>query len=90
MGYVKKAYRKIFETLDNKMEYPKGWNEFVDKNAILHNLIIKIGKGKCHCTNCNNDFFSNKKVGEEIKCPYCKNKYLIKRSNLRYYVFQHL
>ena len=88
MGYVKKAYRIIFETLDNKMEYPKGWDEFVNKNAIPHNLIIKIGKGKCHCTNCDNDFFSNKKVGEKIKCPYCRNKYLIKRSNLRYFDFK--
>ena len=88
MGYVKKAYRNIFEYLDNNEMYYQGWNEFVDKKSIPHNLIIKKGKGICHCTNCDNDFFSNKKVGEETKCPNCKNKYLIKRSNLRYYDFK--
>ena len=81
MGYVKVAYRNIFKKLDYYSEMPKGWNKFVDKQAIYQNLIIKFGKGKCHCTNCNHDFFSNKKVNEIAKCPNCKNKYLIKRSN---------
>lgn len=88
MGYVKVAYRKIFEQLDSNYNLPKGWNEFVEKKAIPHNLIIKSSKNKCHCTNCNYDFFSTKKVNEEEKCPICKNKYLIKRSNLKYLAFK--
>ena len=88
MGYVKKAYKAIFNKLDYYTDMPKGWNEFVDKQAWFQNLIIKSSKGKCHCTNCNHDFISNKKVNEQVKCPNCKNKYLIKRSNLRYYDFK--
>lgn len=88
MGYVKKAYKAIFNKLDYYTDMPKGWNEFVDKQARFQNLIIKSSKGKCHCTNCNHDFISNKKVNEQVKCPNCKNKYLIKRSNLRYYDFK--
>ena len=88
MGYVKVAYRKIFYQLDHYSELPNGWDEFVKKQEQYHNLIIKSSKNKCHCTNCNYDFYSKKKVNEEAKCPNCHNKYLIKRSNLRYYDFK--
>lgn len=88
MGYIKVAYRNIFKQLDNNSCMPKGWEDFVNEQAKKHNLIIKTGKNKCHCTNCNYDFTSTKKVNEEVKCPNCHNKYLIKRSNLRYYDFK--
>lgn len=88
MGYVKVAYRNIFRQLDYHSSMPKGWNEFVEKQLKIQNLIIKSSKGKCYCTNCNHSFFSNKKVNEKVKCPNCHNKYLIKRSNLKYYEFK--
>lgn len=88
MGYVKVAYRNIFRQLDCYSYLPEGWDNFVDKQAKYHNLIIKSSKGKCHCTNCNHDFISNKKINEKVKCPNCHNKYLIKRSNLRYFDFK--
>ena len=88
MGYVKVAYRNIFRQLDYYSSMPKGWDEFVDKQAEFQNLIIKSSKGKCHCTNCNHDFINSKKVNEKVKCPNCKNKYLIKRSNLKYFDFK--
>ena len=88
MGYVKVAYRKIFYQLDHYSEFPNGWDKFVKKQEQYHNLIIKSSKNKCHCTNCNYDFYSKKKVNEEAKCPNCHNKYLIKRSNLHYYDFK--
>lgn len=88
MGYVKVAYRDIFRHLDYYSELPSGWNEFVNKQEKYHNLIIKSSKNKCYCTNCNHNFISTKKVNDEVKCPNCHNKYLIKRSNLRYYEFK--
>ena len=88
MGYVKVAYRDIFYQLDHCFELPIGWDEFVKKQEKSHNLIIKSSKNKCHCTNCNYDFVSTKKINEQVKCPNCHNKYLIKRSNLRYYDFK--
>lgn len=88
MGYVKVAYRNIFRQLDNYSYLPNGWNEFVNKQAKYHNLIIKSSKNKCHCTNCKYDFISTKKVNEKVTCPNCRNKYPIKRSNLRYYDFK--
>lgn len=88
MGYIKKAHREILNWLDNYYELPKGWDKFVEKQEKYHNLIIKSSKNQCHCTNCNSNFISKKKVNEEVKCPYCHNKYLIKRSNLRYYEFK--
>ena len=88
MGYIKKAYREILNWLDNHSEVPKGWNEFVEKQEKYHNLIIKSSKNQCYCTNCNHNFISTKQINKQVKCPNCHNKYLIKRSNLRYYEFK--
>ena len=88
MGYIKKAYREILYLLDNNSRLPKGWDNFVKKQEKYQNLIIKSSKNQCYCTNCNYDFISKKKVNEEVKCPNCHNKYLIKRSNLRYFEFK--
>lgn len=88
MGYVKVAYQNIFRILDSNFYLPNRWNDFVKKQEIYHNLIIKSKKNKCHCTNCNYNFISQKKINEKIKCPNCHNKYLIKRSNLKYYEFK--
>lgn len=88
MGYVKVAYREIFRHLDSYSCMPNGWEKFVNAQAKKHNLIIKSSKGTCHCTNCNHDFISNQKVNKTVRCPNCKNKYTIRRSNLRYYDFK--
>lgn len=85
MGYIKKAYREILNTLDNKQELPKGWDKFVKKQEKYHGLIIKSSKNQCYCTYCNYNFVSKKKINEEVRCPNCHNRYLIKRSNLRFY-----
>ena len=47
MGYIKKTHREILKILDDTMSLPKGWNKFVNKQAIYHNLIIKSAKNKC-------------------------------------------
>lgn len=88
MGYIKVAYQNILRHLDYYSTIPNGWDEFVNKQEKYHNLIIKSSKNKCHCTNCNHNFISTKKVNEEVKCPNCRNKYLIKRSTLKYYEFK--
>lgn len=88
MGYIKVAYRDILRHLDYYSEIPDGWDKFVKEQEKYHNLIIKSNKNKCHCTNCQHNFISTKKVNEKVKCPNCHNKYLIKRSNLRYYEFK--
>lgn len=88
MSYIKVAHREILRNLDYYSGFPNGWNEFVKKQEKYHNLIIKSSKNKCFCTNCNHEFISNKRVNGKVKCPNCRNKYLIKRSNLRHYEFK--
>ena len=88
MGYIKVAHREILRQIDNYSSLPKGWDKFVDKQAQYHNLVIKSKKNQCYCTNCKNTFISKNKVNQEVKCPNCHNKYLIKRSNLRHYLFK--
>lgn len=88
MGYIKIAYQNILKKLDMDSELPSGWDKFVKEQEKEHNLIIKSRKNKCFCTNCKYKFFSNKKINDEVRCPNCHNKYLIKRSNLKYYNFK--
>ena len=88
MGYIRNEHKEILRQLDNFSELPKGWKKFVEKQAIYHNLIIKLSNNHCYCTNCHRTFISTKKVNKETKCPYCNNKYLIKRSNLKHYCFK--
>lgn len=88
MGYITVAHRKILRQLDSISYFPNGWDKFVKNQAIHHNLIIKSSKNQCYCTNCHTTFISTKKVNEEMKCPNCNNKYLIKRSNLKHYKFK--
>jgi hypothetical protein len=86
MGYIKKQHRVMLEEMDNQNYMPNKWQDFVDKVAVGHNLIIK-GK-ECVCTNCKHSFFSKKKIKGQEKCPNCKQTYILKRSNLKYYVFK--
>lgn len=88
MGYIKKAHREILRILDNASSFPNGWDKFVNKQAVYHNLIIKSDKNKCFCTNCKSYFTSTKKINQEIRCPNCHNIYLIRRSNLKHHEFK--
>lgn len=88
MGYIKKAHREILKILDDTPSFPNGWDNFVDKQAVYHNLIIKSAKNKCFCTNCKSYFISKKKINQEVRCPNCHNTYLIRRSNLKYKAFK--
>ena len=38
MGYIKKAHREILKILDDTPSFPNGWDNFVDKQAVYHNL----------------------------------------------------
>lgn len=87
MGYIKVKYRRLLQHMDYYCDLPSKWNKFVKDQEVKQNIIIK-SKGKCTCTNCNYTFASNEKVNEEVKCPNCKNTYLIKRSNLKYLNFK--
>lgn len=88
MGYIKKAHREILKILDDTPSFPNGWDKFVDKQAVYHNLIIKSAKNKCFCTNCKHTFISQKQINQKTKCPNCQHTYLIKRSNLRFHNFK--
>ena len=67
MGYIRIAHREILRQLDNFLFFPNGWTEFVKKQAIPHNLIIKSSKNSCYCTYCHNTFISTKKIDEKTK-----------------------
>lgn len=93
MGYIKKKHREILDDIDCRYNYniPSNWDDFVNEVASKHhNLIIKKAKNKCICTNCKHEFVTIKKAKQYEKCPNCKNTYLIKRSNLKNYIFENI
>lgn len=85
--YIKKKDRELFQFIDNELKTPSRWLNFVNKQRVYHNLIIK-KKDKYTCTNCKHIFPSDKKVNEECKCPNCKNTYLVKLDRLKNYTFK--
>lgn len=90
MGYIKVAYQKLLSDIDSKnnSNIPNKWNIFIKKIAQeKHNLIIKGTNNQCICTNCKCNFISNKKINTSTRCPKCKNRYIIKRFNLKNYTF---
>lgn len=87
MSYLKKRYREMMEEMDKKNKLPNDWRKFIEKKQKENNLIIK-KKGICTCTYCNKKFKSNKKVNQYVKCPNCKNKYLIKSGRLTWHYFE--
>lgn len=87
MSYLKVKYRKIINEIDKKLKLPKGWEKFVENEVKKDNFIIK-KKGKCICGNCQNEFKSDQKINEIERCPKCKMKYLVKRSNYKWHNFK--
>lgn len=87
MAYLRKRYKEILERIDKELKLPRDWEFFVKKEAEKDNLIIKTN-GVCICGNCKTEFKSNKKINEIDQCPKCKNYYLIKRNNCKWYDFE--
>ena len=46
MGYVKVKYQRMLDILDDRYYLPTGWDEFVEKNSVKHNLIFKGSKSR--------------------------------------------
>lgn len=82
MGYINKWLRNLIKDMDENFTLPVDWNKYLSKVEQNHNLIIKSKYGY-YCTNCNQTFSSNRKIGSEMKCPHCKHKFLIKSDKLK-------
>ena len=86
--YIRKEIREFLKKMPKEMKLPKHWRKFVNKYDIEYNLIIKHGKSY-ECTNCGKYFYTKQvpTAKEWDICPFCHNKYDIKRSNLKNYFF---
>lgn len=88
MTYIKKEDRRILALSDKKFVIPNSFKKFINKKIKTHNLIIKSRNNHCICTNCNHNFDSKAKINEVIRCPYCKQKLLIKTNRIQSYTFK--
>lgn len=87
--YIKRKDRELFKKIDESLDIPKGFIEYVDKERVTHNLIIRAAKNICTCSNCKTIFRRNKfKNLNEIRCPNCRNTYEVKTSKLKSYYFE--
>lgn len=87
MGYINRWLRNLIEDMKNNFTLPDDWQQYLSKVEENHNLIIK-SKNGCYCTNCQQTFNSNRKIGTEMKCPHCKHKFLIKSDKLKRYEYK--
>lgn len=85
--YIKKKDKELYSYIDRKLETPNKWNKFIKEQSKKHNLIIK-DKSIYHCTYCNYNFTTDKKINEKCKCPNCKNTYIVKSNKLKKYTFK--
>lgn len=84
--YIRKDIADFLEKMPKEMKMPKNWKKFVNVNSKQYNLLIKHGQ-EYECTNCGKYFYSEKKEGYSDICPFCNNKYKVRRSNLKNYFF---
>ena len=86
--YIRKQIANFLEKMPLEMSKPRHWKKFMNENSVEYNLIIKHGS-EYECTNCGKYFYSTQVEGRrcwEI-CPFCHNKYDVRRSNLKNYFF---
>lgn len=86
--YIRKEIRDFIEKMPKEMKLPKHWRKFINEHDIEYNLLIKHGK-EYECTNCGKYFYSEQVEGNGYGniCPFCKNQYGVRRSNLKNYFF---
>ena len=88
--YIRKEIRNFIEKMPKEIKTPKHWRKFVNSQNIAYNLIIRSGK-EAICTNCGKHFSIKKQdgyiYGYKDICPFCNNKYEVRRSNLKNYSF---
>lgn len=86
--YIRKDIANFLEKMPKEMKLPINFRTFVKKYDVEYNLLIKDGQ-QCKCTNCGEYFFSKQTEGRGHKdiCPFCNNKYDVRRSNIKSYSF---
>ena len=86
--YIRKEIREFMKKMPKEMKLPKHWRKFVNNQDKNYNLIIKHGNSY-ECTNCGKYFYTRQvpQVEDWDICPFCQNKYNVKRSNLKNYFF---
>ena len=85
-NHVEKEIREFVERMPKEMNLPKHWRKFINQNDKSFNIILRRGI-KYYCTNCKKIFYGTREniSKGELECPFCKNIYIVKGSNLKNY-----
>lgn len=86
--YIRKEIQNFMKKMPKDMKLPRHWKKFVNEQNTPYNLLIKHGNSY-ECTNCGKYSYENMLRNPENNrkgiCPFCKNSYYIRNSNLRNY-----
>lgn len=90
--YIRKKDKLLFKELDENLKIPKQFYKYAKQLEKKHRLIIRSSKNGTvtyHCDNCHVEFSSYNKylIGEEVKCPNCKLKLILKSNKIRKFRF---
>ena len=69
--------------MDENFSIPEDWNEYLYEIEKNHNIIIK-KKELYYCTNCQQTFHAKTKIKSICKCPYCKQKLMVRSDRLKW------
>ena len=83
MAYITKSLRKLINDMDENFSIPEDWNEYLYEIEKNHNIIIK-KKELYYCTNCQQTFHAKTKIKSICKCPYCKQKLMVRSDRLKW------
>lgn len=83
MAYITKSLRKLIDDMDENFSIPEDWNEYLYEIEKNHNIIIK-KKELYYCTNCQQTFHAKTKIKSICKCPYCKQKLMVRSDRLKW------
>lgn len=87
--YIKKKDRELFTEIDNYLELPEKWKEFINNISIKNRFIIKLKeKNLYQCGNCNSTFEEQIKINDYCQCPHCKFTYKVRSNKLKSYSFK--
>lgn len=83
MAYINRELRVLIDDMDEQFSIPEDWNEYLYEIEKNHNIIIKT-KESYYCTNCQQTFSAKTKIKNVCKCPYCKQKLIVRSNRLKW------
>ena len=83
MVYINRELKELIDDMEKNFSIPEDWNEYLYEIEKNHNIIVKTNESY-YCTNCQQTFSAKTKIKNVCKCPYCKQKLMVRSNRLKW------